>query len=233
MLITLLDEATLATRAGDDTKAEQLLRQMAAASAEAVNVALKALWEPDKLRKALAIRVLHVIGYPQNESAIPELLYHIGDPNLPGWQEAVETLIDMGPDVVVPHIIAALLMKGPPYHTVSGKKDQTWAYDVEGICFMLSMSTIPSEYALRCCPTISFLLVQAEAYPVTATSPDIGFLLDVIEKAGHQVEYVLPTLLALAQKHHESDIGKRAKQLASTFPPSTVADYTLLVIPEH
>jgi len=89
----------------------QLAHQLADASDEAVDILVKALRQPDKTRQALAIRVLHLIGPPKNEPGIPELIYHIGDPNLPGWSEAVETLTDMGPDVAVPHLIQALWKK--------------------------------------------------------------------------------------------------------------------------
>ncbi len=142
-------------------KAERLIQQLAESPDEAIHMAVNTLRQPDKSRQALAIRVIHLIGYPKNVSAIAELLYHIGDPNLPGWNEAVETLVDMGPDVVVPHLVQALLEKGPPYHVDVGE-NLTWAYDVDGICCMLSMRTITSEYALRCCPAINYLLNQAD-----------------------------------------------------------------------
>src|SRR6266446_4759682 len=230
MLQQLLDEALLATRLGNKPKADQLIHQLADASDEAVDVLVKALHQPGKARQALAIQALHLIGYPKNELAIPELIYHIGDPNLPGWSEAVETLTEMGPDVVVPHLVQALLEKGPPYHTDVGN-NQTWAYDVEGLCTMLSMKTIAGEYALRCCPAVHHLLSQADFTQATGASPDADMLLDVIEKAGDQVAYVLPTLMALAKKQRESDVGKRAQKLISTFPEEVLAVYKLLLRP--
>jgi hypothetical protein len=228
MLEELLDEALLAQGTRDVQKAERLIHQLAEFPEEALHLAVDALRQPGKSRQALAIRVIHLIGYPKNEPAIAELLYHIGDPNLPGWNEAVETLVDMGPDVVVPHLVQALLEKGPPYHVDVGE-NQTWAYDVDGICCMLSMRTITSEYALRCCPAINYLLNQADLAQDTDKCPDIDMLLDVVEKAGGQVDYVLPTLIALAKKHHHSDVGERAKTLISAFPPATRATYKLLL----
>jgi hypothetical protein len=226
MLEQLLDEALAATGLGNKPKADQLIDQLANASDEAVDVLVKALRQPGKARQALAIRALHLIGSPKNEPAIPELIYHIGDPNLPGWGEAIETLTDMGPDVIVPHLIQALLEKGPPYHTDVGK-NQTWAYDVEGICTMLSMKTIADEYALRCCPAVHHLLSQADFIQAAGASPDADLLLDVVEKAGDQVAYVLPTLIALVKKQPKSDAGKHAQKLISAFPEEALTAYKL------
>src|SRR5258708_9159880 len=209
MLQQLLDEALLATRLGNKPKADQLLHQLADSCDEAVDVLVKAVHQPGKGRQALAIQALHFIGYPKNEPAIPELIYHIGDPNLRGWSEAVETLTEMGPDVVVPHLVQALLEKGSPYHTDVGN-NQTWAYDVEGLCTMLSMKTIAGEYALRCCPAVHHLLSQADFTQATGASPDADMLLDVIEKAGDQVAYVLPPLIPLPTKHRHTHAPKRS-----------------------
>src|SRR5258708_38466633 len=107
MLQHLLDEALLATRLGNKPKADQLIHQLADASDEAVDVLVKALHPPGKARPALAIQAPHLIGYPKNELAIPELIYHIGDPNLPGGSEAVKTGTGKGPDVGVPHLVPA------------------------------------------------------------------------------------------------------------------------------
>lgn len=226
MLEQFLDEALLATRLGNKPKANQLIYQLADASDEAVIVLVKALRHPEKARQALAIRALHLIGYPKNEPAIPELIYHIGDPNIPGWSEAVETLIDMGPDVIVPHLIQALLEKGPPYHADAGK-NQTWAYDVEGLCTMLSTKTIADEYALRCCPAVHYLLSQADFSQAAGASPDVDMLLDVVERAGDQVAYILPTLIALVKKQRESEVGKHAQKLISAFAEEALTDYKL------
>ena len=228
MLEKLLDEALLAHRARDMQKAERLIHQLAESPEEALHLAVDVLRQPGKIRQALAIRVIHLIRYPKNEQAIAALLCHIGDPILPGWNEAVETLVDMGPDVVVPHLVQALLEKGPPYHVDVGE-NLTWAYDVDGICCMLSMRTITSENALRCCPAINCLLNQADLAQDTDKYPDIDMLLDVVEKAGDQVDYVLPTLIALAKKHPDSDVGERAKTLVSAFPAAIRATYKLLL----
>lgn len=229
MLEQLLAEVLVATRIGNMQKADQLIRQLALiASEEEVDGLVKALRQTNKVPQELIIQALHLIGYPKNEPAIPELIYHIGDPNLLGWSEAVETLTDMGPDVVVPHLIQAFLEKGPPYHADAGN-NQTWAYDVEGLCTMLSMETISGEYVLRCCPAVHYLLSQAEFTQATGASPDADMLLDVVEKAGDQVAYVLPALIALAKKQRESDVGKRVQKLISAFPQEVLMDYAFLL----
>jgi hypothetical protein len=212
MLDKLLDEAASAR---DKQEAERLVRQLANSPDEAIGVVVKALRQPGKHRQAVAIRVIRLIGYPKNASAIQELVYHIGDPNLPGWQEAVNTLVEMGPDAVVPNLVQTFLDMGRTW--------ESWADDVDGLCCMLNQ--IKREYALRCCPAVNYLLSQDNL----PKSPDIDSLLDVVEQGGRNVDYVLPTLIALAKKHHDNDLGRRARKLISSFNKETLDTYRLLL----
>jgi hypothetical protein len=218
MLEELLNEATSAAHAGDWQKAERLVHQLAGSPDKGIQVAVKALGRFGKLRTELAIKVIHLIGYPRNESAIPGLIYFIGDRNLPGWDEALTALAEMGPDVVVPHLVRALLNKEEPYHT-----GQTWSPDVEGICIMVS--GLDREYARRCCPAVNYILSQQ--YP--PSDPEIDYLLDVVERAGNDQDYVLPTLLALAKKYQGSGIETRARSLIFSYKQETLETYRLLL----
>ena len=212
-LDALLDKANEAYRAYDEQKADRIIQEIAVSTTTAVPVMIDALRRPDKIRRQMAIRVLRAIGYPTNEPAIPALLYEI-DPNLPGCIDAVDTLLDMGPDVVVPHIIQVFL----------GRRSQYWDIDVEIICCMLTRERTDLEYARQCCPAINYLLCQQDL----PQDLDITFLFDVIEKAGPQVEYVIPTLIALENKNHENYVGEHARKLLPTFDKRVLNTYKLL-----
>lgn len=217
----LLEEATRAFYWGDRQEGQRLMQQLASTPEETMKVLLESFKEAKLAKQAVAIRIMQMIGYPQNVAAIPELIYHIGDPNLPGWEEAVWTLIEMGADVIMPHLLKAILSKEPPYHRGEGKS-LTWSPDVEGICGLLL--TAPQEYAIRCCPAITYLLSRDEP-----KGPDIEMMLDVVEKAGIQQTYVLPTLIALATKYHARDEGKHAREMIFSFPQEILEPYQLLL----
>jgi hypothetical protein len=53
-----------------------------------------------------AAQVIRAIGYPHNTAAIFPLISHVGDPNSPAWDGAVKTLEEMGPQVLVPYLLA-------------------------------------------------------------------------------------------------------------------------------
>jgi hypothetical protein len=106
----------------------------------------------------------------------------------------------MGADVVVPHLLKAILSKEPPYHSGEGKS-LTWSSDVEGICGFLVKA--PQEYTIRCCPAITYLLSRDEP-----KGPEIDMMLSVVERAGTQETYVLSTLIALVTKYHGSEDGR-------------------------
>jgi hypothetical protein len=229
MFETIFDEALMADRAGDRHKVHQLIQQMASAPDEAVAGLLRMLQEPHKGRRAMAIRVLHVIGYPHNEPAIPALILRLRDPNEPGWWEIVETLVDMGADVVVPHLMCALLEPGPPYH-LDFPKNGVWDFvDNQGIFALLKNESVGSEYALRCCPAINYLLTQIPAVDNILSFVDVDLLLEVVEKAGDQVPYVLPTLITLAKKYPEGELGGQVRALIATLHPQTGDTYKLLI----
>jgi hypothetical protein len=94
---------------------------------------------------------------------------------------------------------------------------------------MLSMETTTREYSLLCCPVIHYLLSLADFACERETSPDIQILLDVVEKAGDQLAYVLPTLIIIAKKHRVSNVGKHVRRLITAFPEEALAAKTFLL----
>ncbi len=221
----LLDEATLAVEAGNEQKGEQLLDQLARSSDPGViDVMVKTLrGGGTKLRQALAIRVLHLLGYPKNEPAIADLIYHLGDPNLPGWREAAVTLRAIEVAVLTPYLVRALLDQDAALQF--GKSTYSiWGSNVEGVCYWLTQ--VEGEYTRLCYPAIIYLLSQAELLQ-RSDAPDINVMLDVLEKADVHEEYIILTLIALAKKHHEDFIGTHAQLLLATFKQEALAPYKL------
>ena len=227
MLEQLLDEATLAARSGDEQRAEQLIRQLASSpDPEVVDRVIQALEKGPKLRQWIVIRVLQLLGYPKNEPAIPELIYHLGDPNLPGWKEAVDILNAMEADVVLPYLIRALLDQ-EAFWQYGEKRYPRWGSNVEGVCYWLTHATVKKEYSRCCCPTVITLLSQAELLQGPG-APDVDLLLDVVEKADDQEEYIIPTLIALAKKYRDDHlIGTHARMLLAAFKQEALAPYKL------
>ncbi len=217
MLELLLDEATRANREYDEQKAEYFIQELVKSPDEAIKVLVSTLRQSDKIRQAVAIRVIRLIGYPKNEPAIPSLVYHIGDPNLPGWSEAVNALTNMGLHVIVPHLIRAIWNRD---------KNQYWGADVEGMCSMLL--TVDRAYAVACGPTLVYILGRSDLPP--DEDLDKGFLLDALEKIGaDSLAYALPTLIDLVSKEGVSEVGKQAQRLIQSFSKEALELYKFLL----
>jgi hypothetical protein len=235
---TLLNEAARVSWCGSQEESdrlrpqrERLLQQLAQSPHEAIPVLLKALQESDLYRRTTAIEVIDSIDYPANEPAIPALIYQIEveDPNSPTWSAAVIVLSHLGPDIVVPHLIRAFLEKGEPYHKLSISEYHTsWYKDIEGLTMLLTRTKLDSEYARRCCSAINYLLTQV----VGDSIPDdnvICCLLDSIESATNDIDYMAPTLLALVTKYPGGEIERRAKKLFLSISQEMLDAYKLLL----
>lgn len=211
MLEKLLDAAAEEQR---EQERQRLILKMAASADEMLPIALRALRQPNQVRQAIAVSVLRAIGYPKNAPAIADLLLHIEEPNFLGWDEAVQTLVEMGADMVVPHLIQALL--------AWGRTDGDPTFDLEGICFMLS--NVEPEYARRCCPAINYLLSRKDL----PAEIDQDFLLDVIERAGSEQSYVLPALYALTGTAERDEVREHARRIIASFSSNVLADYSAI-----
>lgn len=176
---------------------EQIIHSLATHPDETLDAVIHILTRPKKALWKISVQVIRAIGYPQNARAIPTLIAHVGDQNSLAWQEAVETLLDMDIDVVVPHLIFDMWDKS---------HREYWGSDVEGICSMLCM--VDREYAVRCGPVITNILGQDG---IPSDELDKGFLQQVLEKIGSDcAHYVMPTLIDVIQKEGSTDLGKEA-----------------------
>jgi hypothetical protein len=213
MLEAQLDEAT----SSNESVRKQIIADLARHPEEILGSVLKALQQPIKSRWKVAIQVIRAIGYPRNASALPILVAHIGNRNAPGWWEIIDTLAEMGPQVVVPHLI---------HYLWDNDQHQYWGDDVESLCEMLTH--LDRVYAVQCGPTIAHILGRDDLPP--PRDLDREYLLDVLEKVGPRcAEYALPSLLHLLQKEGASDIGKQASRLISSFDKETLEPYKLVL----
>lgn len=215
---------------------EKILQQPIQDAEDVVPQLLEALEERDKVDGSIAIDLLGLIGYPANEPALTTIVQYLGaDINDPRYLSAFETVFHMEPDVVVPYLIQELLGKGEHYDGNPDYKARAWAYEVEGICGSIGTDSVKyrvdQQFALRCCPAINALLLQADpALERTAALPE---MLRAIERAGETVDYVIPALVALIKRTPEDKIRQKAQRLLTMFKPETLADYKFLLAPDQ
>lgn len=132
-----------------------LIRQIALHPDEALEFALSVLRTAGTARWHLATEIIHAIGYPRNAPAIRVLIAGVGDRNFVAWHEAVDALVEMGPDFVVPYLIQHMLVRKPYV---------SWGSEVESICEMLWLIE-DRTYLLRCGPVITSVLNIADIPP--------------------------------------------------------------------
>ncbi len=172
---------------------------------------LKSAW---KSRWIFAVQTIRAIGYPHNIAAIPELIIdQVGDMNSEGRKEAIQTLLEMPPEVIVEYIVSILWDRG---RTIS-----YWASVVEGICYMLG--EVRGEYALQCYPIAIYLLANDNL----PGDFDKSSILDMLEAAlPDNINYALPELLDLAAKNSKDTIvGKQVRSLIDRFDRDKLIPY--------
>ncbi|HVB23377.1 MAG TPA: HEAT repeat domain-containing protein [Ktedonobacteraceae bacterium] len=211
-------EAALEAAAYAETEQQnRLLNEIASFPEEALSIAFKILRAMNQRLWRVAVQIIRTIGYPQNAEAILWMIACVEDKNFLAREEAIQTLLDMGPHVVVPYLILEMW---------DAKRHQYWGADVEGICSMLTF--VDRAYAVACGPTLVYILGRSDLPP--DKDLDKGFLLDVLKKIGPDgVTYALPTLIDLASREGTSDVGKQAQRLIQSFSEETLEPYKLLL----
>ncbi len=213
-MIQELIQETLSAR-GEQRK--HLIRQIASYPDEALEFARGVLGTAGTAKWRLATEIIHAIGYPRNAPGIPVLIAGVGDRNFVAWQEAVDALVEMGPDVVVPYLIQHMLLRKPYL---------SWGSEVESICEMLWLIE-DRTYLLRCGPVITSILNIEDIPPEYL---DKEFMLDALEAIGPECAvYALPTLIQFAQKEGTNEQGMKARRLISSFSQEDRAPYTLVL----
>ena len=208
-----------------DSLKELKVHQLVQSPKDTLSFLVNALQEGSLFRRATAIEIIDRIGYPANEPAILPLLAEIGlnDPNSPVWSFAVITLSHIGIDNVTPYLVWILLD-----HKIflQSYTNLSWEEFIGGLRMLLCRTYLGSEWAIRCCPAINYLLshMEEETMTIEATID----LLAIIEKAGDHLEYLIPTLCTLSQKYQGSIIGNRSMELLSIQDKKALADYRLI-----
>lgn len=189
---------------------EYLVRELADHPDETLASMLYILEQPMKPWWPLAVRVILAIGYPKNKSAIPLLIQHGGEVSLIE-QEAQQVLESLGPTIVVPYFLKALL---------DDRERERHQRNVSDVCTLLLR--MQREYAKRCGPTIVYLISH------TNFSPRLGiqFLLRVLEKIGPEcASYALPMLVQLLSKKRIRDMREQAQRLINSFDREVLEPY--------
>lgn len=170
---------------------------------DALRATLKSSW---KSRWLSAVQAIRAMGSPQNAAALPELLRdQIGERNAAGWEEAVQTVLEMPIEAVCEQIIWILWERE--------KTISSWSSVVEGICAMLNQ--VQGDYALYCAPILVALLSQEQV----PEDLDKTMLLDILE--GLPLEHLssaLPVFIDLAERYaKETPVGAQARSLIMQF----------------
>jgi len=213
MLETLLDEAMRS----DETGRKRIIDELASQPDDVLDDLIHVLKHAKKSLWKVATQVICAIGYPKNARAIPTLIEHVEDKNSTARKEAVQTLTDMGPNVVVPYLIRSMWDRN---------SHQYWGDDVEGICSMLTF--VDRAYAVACGPTLVYILGRSDLPP--DKDLDKGFFLDVQKKIGPDgVTYALPTLIDLASREGTSELGMKTWRFIQSFSEEALEPYKLLL----
>ncbi|GCE14438.1 hypothetical protein [Tengunoibacter tsumagoiensis] len=211
---------TSAVKSHDTTDRERLIQQMIHFPEDVFRLLRKQFVVLDEMRQAILMKVLRQMSLQKKVEALPHLIEIIQKPDHPGWSEAVNILIEVGPNLVVPYFINTLLTYSN--HNQENKQEAP----LRGICCMLRLKKVDSEYARRCAPTINYLLIRLENINDPESGPELHFLLDVIEKARIDLTYIIPNLIVLAQLYRGNHIGARARQLIEQYQREDKNDYS-------
>jgi hypothetical protein len=208
-----LSEAVLA----DEHTREQIIRDLASRPDEMLPALIhRVQFGPKGGVEQMAARVIHAIGYPRNQSAIPALIERVEDLNAPARHEAAQALLAMPAGAVAPALIGVLLDRGQ--HVLY------WGEAVNGICAMMTSAGASRDLALRCGPVLAYLLSQESL--ASDRDLDFGYLLDVFKKIGEECAfYALPALISFVQREGTSDLGQEARELIASFNPVLLEPY--------
>jgi len=213
MIEHILDQAVRA----NESEQDRILQTLASTPNETLPAiiqifsknAKKMYWEP-------AMKVIRLIGYPHNAPVISLIIEHASDGNSLAHGEALLALSQIQPNVIIPYLLEIFLGKE--------QGNKLWAYRVEDICMMFW--SVEPIYAIRCGPTIAYLLSRHDL----PHQPDTLTLLEVLEKIGpDSANYALPPLVDLIEREERSDIVEKAQALIASFSPLSLEPYKRLV----
>ncbi len=213
----MLEEKLREAAQADDHTREHIIRDLASRPDEMLPALIHRLRSgPKGGTERMAARVIHAIGYPRNQSAILALIERVEDLNAPVWNEAIQTLLDMPAEAVIPAVIQVLLDRG--------QQVLHWDEAIDGMRALITSAGASRDLALRCGPVIAYLLSQESL--ANDRDLDFGYLLDVLKKIGEECAvYALPALISFVQREGTSDLGQEARELIASFNPALLEPY--------
>lgn len=216
----ILDQLVAAAKAGTATERDDIIRAVADAAKqnpevyeELLTVLVREKWLSD-----YTAMVVRVIGYPQNATAIPPLVYYVCDANTPAAPYALEALREIPAHTVAPYMIELLWDRGAT--------NDWWSKDVHGLAYALT--ELGPEYALLCAPVFAYLLADRETRAKVSVSEFLRFL----ESVGPAHAYAaLPVLLDISEHEADSDVRAHARRLVESYDEHTLALYARITPP--
>lgn len=193
---------------------ERVLQALATHPEESLEMLLYVLSNPIKVWWEEAVKIVSAIGYPQNAPAIPLLVAHACLGNDLAEKEAIQSLVALGPKIVVPYLLEALWDEGQTSKYLSIKP--------EDIVWLLLDSALGPEYLIPCGSMVSDILLRI---PPTQPAFRRKFL-QVLERIGPQCAiYALPALLNILRQERGSDLGVQIRKLIATFDQEALEPY--------
>ena len=160
----------------------------------------------------LALRTIHAIGYPSNANATRWLVYLAIDPDAPGRTEAIQTLLDMNVDEVIPYFLAVLINDNPD--------KLKWGMVITNVCQIIMENAV---WIQACGPTIANLLSQHQDQ--RENQPDPAILLSALEWIMPECSYAIPAIYQLALQAKGSELGEKAQSLLLLFDEGALKPY--------
>lgn len=217
----IVDQLEVAAKAEPPLR-DEIIRTLADAARQTPGVyqELFTVLVRDKELADVATMVVRAIGYPQNATAIPALIYYVCDANAPAAPDALDALRDIPANVVVPYIVEMLWDRGAT--------NKWWSKDVQGLAYALRQ--LGTEYALPCAPVIAYLLSDPKLRAIVY----VPALLEVIEAIGPQnATFALPAVLDIVEQHGASEVRACARRLVESFAEHTLAVYHRVMPPAN
>lgn len=202
----------------DNQIRDRLIQELANHPDESLDAALYILQNPLKEWWEVALQVIHAIGYPNNAPAIPLLIAHASMGNDPAESDAIQALLALGPDIVIPYLIDALYNGG---HT----NTYLWV-SASDICGLLRSHQLGQEHVDPCGPMIAYLLSQTPKEQKHIARR----LLQVLEKIGPKcAAYALPALIHVVLKGANDEVGIQAQRFIEFFDKKVMEPYVFLL----
>ncbi len=196
----------------DEAERTALFAQLADTPESSLEELAKILQRPLKYLWPITLQAIRAIGYPHNASLLSVVTEHLVDGNWPGWQDAINILVDVDPATVASMFIAILLDLG--------RKREMWNGDVEGIC--AALPHMKKEYSILCVPSLLFVL----SIKGGLDEPDPYFLLRVLEHAEvYHYSYALPVFIYMSIDARQEEIRTYAKSIIKQFSNQDLALY--------